>query len=389
MIENNENRYLDIINKMDLLVPGSSPGSILWKPKGAALYENLRSFILQSHLAAGYQQVKSPSLVSSNLFDRSGHSHKYKENMFYLDDMALRPMSCPNHILIYESSQHSFRQLPIKLFEFGEVFRNESSGSLQLLFRQRQFCQDDSHIFAKNSDVKALIKNYLLMSQSIYKKLGFEKVEYMISLRPESKFGDDSLWDKSEAFLKEACDELELKYGLEEGGGAFYGPKIELKVQDKLGRFWQLGVIQLDYVLPERFSLSYINDKNEKEVPVILHHAVLGSLERMIGILLEIFGGDIPEFLHPVKSIILPVSENFSDYAQEFKQALMKQNNYQLHECLLDEQNLPLQKRIANASSQCIPNIFVVGKKELQYYQDHNEFKAMLRHNGENKEYYI
>lgn len=384
MIENENIRYLDIIRKMNLLAQGPSAGSMLWKPKGAALYENLRSFILNEHINAGYSQVKSPCLVDSSLFDRSGHSIKYRENMFYVDDMALRPMSCPNHIAIYESNHFSFRDLPVKYFEFGEVFRNESSGSLQMLFRQRQFCQDDSHVFAKESDIIGLVKDYLKMSQRIYKKLGFPKIEYMISLRPNERFGSDELWDKSEGALIQACKELNLEFGLEKEGGAFYGPKVELKVQDKLGRYWQLGVIQLDYVLPERFQLKYVNEEGQASQPVILHHAVLGSLERMIGILLEVFGGDIPEFLHPIKAVVLPVSENAKEYAAIFREHLAKKHGYNRNECLVNDSNLPLAKRIALASSELIPNIYVVGEKELTLYKEKGEVKGMLRKDGKN-----
>lgn len=384
MLENENVRYLDIIRKMDLLSQGPSAGSILWKPKGAALYENLREFILKEHRNAGYSQVKSPNLVDASLFDRSGHSQKYKENMFYIEDMALRPMSCPNHIAIYESNHFSFRDLPVKYFEFGEVFRNESSGSLQMLFRQRQFCQDDSHVFAKESDIQDLVVNYLKMSANVYKHLGFQKVEYMISLRPENRFGSDELWDKAEKSLSSACDSLGLEYGFELGGGAFYGPKIELKVQDKLGRYWQLGVIQLDYVLPERFSLKYDSEQGKQEQPVILHHAVLGSLERMIGILLEVFGGDIPEFLHPVKAIVLPVAEKAYSYADQFKNKLQEIHGYKFGECLVNNDNLPLSKRIALASSQLIPNIYVVGNNEAQYFQEHGVMKGALRKDDKN-----
>lgn len=384
MIENENIRYLDIIRKMNLLAQGPSAGSMLWKPKGAALYENLRSFILNEHINAGYSQVKSPCLVDSSLFDRSGHSIKYRENMFYVDDMALRPMSCPNHIAIYESNHFSFRDLPVKYFEFGEVFRNESSGSLQMLFRQRQFCQDDSHVFAKESDIIGLVKDYLKMSQRIYKKLGFPKIEYMISLRPNERFGSDELWDKSEGALIQACKELNLEFGLEKEGGAFYGPKVELKVQDKLGRYWQLGVIQLDYVLPERFQLKYVNEEGQASQPVILHHAVLGSLERMIGILLEVFGEDIPEFLHPIKAVVLPVSENAKEYAAIFREHLAKKHGYNRNECLVNDSNLPLAKRIALASSELIPNIYVVGEKEFTLYKEKGEVKGMLRKDGKN-----
>jgi threonyl-tRNA synthetase len=312
-----EQRYMDVARRMNLLALGPAPGAVFWKPKGSALYENLRQFILKEHKQYGYSQVKSPQLVNMELFNSSGHAEKYSDYMFAFKEegLALRPMSCPNHIVLYQSSLNSYRDLPVKYFEFGEVFRNEPSGSLQVLFRQRQFCQDDAHVFAKPDDIQSLLQDYLSMSEKVYKELGFEKVEYMISLRPEKRFGDDALWDKAEGELIRACQEKGLSFGLEPGGGAFYGPKIELKVRDKLNRLWQLGVIQLDYVLPERFDLHYIDENNQKVRPVILHHAVLGSMERMIGILLEVFGVDIPLFLHPVKAAIVSVSDKSKDYA--------------------------------------------------------------------------
>lgn len=382
MIENI--RYMDIVKKMELAIQGPAAGSLIWKPKGAKLYENLRNFILKEHLNSGYLQVKSPSLVDKSLFERSGHSIKYQDNIFYINDLALRPMSCPNHIALYESEHFSFRDLPIKYFEFGEVFRNESSGSLQMLFRQRQFCQDDSHIFAKPSDIKGIVINYLQLSANIYKKLGFENLEYVISLRPEQRFGSDELWDIAEKELMMACDDIGIKYSFE-SGGAFYGPKIELKVKDKMNRNWQLGVVQLDYVLPERFELKYYDENNKPQSPVIIHHAILGSLERMIGILLEVFGANIPEFLHPVKAIVLPVSESINEYAKKVKNALDVKNIYELDDCIINFDNMSLNKKIALASSQLIPNVYIVGKKEFDEYEKFGVIKAMLRKNGENK----
>lgn len=381
--ELNEQRYMDIAAKMDLIHSGPVVGGIYWKPNGAALYENLRDYIKKVHIEYGYSQVKSPSMVNAQLFEQSGHSQKYKENMFFLEDgLALRPMSCPNHIVIYDSNLNSFNDLPLKLFEFGEVFRNEASGALQVLFRQRQFCQDDAHIFAKDNDLEELLLNYLNMSEKVYKELGFESVEYMISLRPDQRFGSDDIWDKAEEALKNACLRKGVKFGLEEKGGAFYGPKIELKVKDKLGRYWQMGVIQLDYVMPERFNLFYIDGNNEKQRPIILHHAVLGSLERMIAILLEVMGADLPEFLHPVKSIVLPVSEKSAEYAKVLQEKLRKQNGYSVFECPVDYSSNSLQKKILNASQRYIPNIYVVGEKEAEEYSNSGVVAAMLRKNG-------
>lgn len=381
-----EQRYMDVARRMNLLALGPAPGAVFWKPKGSALYENLRQFILQEHKEYSYSQVKSPQLVNMELFNNSGHSEKYSDYMFQFKEegIALRPMSCPNHIVIYQSSLNSWRDLPVKYFEFGEVFRNEPSGSLQVLFRQRQFCQDDAHVFAKLSDIQSLLQDYLSMSEKVYKELGFEKVEYMISLRPEKRFGDDALWDKAEGELIKACEEKGLSFGLEPGGGAFYGPKIELKVRDKLNRLWQLGVIQLDYVLPERFNLHYIDENNQKVRPVILHHAVLGSMERMIGILLEVFGVDIPLFLHPVKAAIVSVSDKSKDYAIEVQKQLCEKNGWSKSECIVDDENAPLSQKIAKLSHDLIPQIYVVGPKESQLHKEQGIMKAMLREGEKN-----
>lgn len=388
-IEVSEQRYMDVARRMNLLALGPAPGAVFWKPKGSALYENLRQFILSKHKEHNYSQVKSPQLVNVDLFNNSGHSEKYSDNMFVFkeDGIALRPMSCPNHIVLYQSSLNSWRDLPVKFFEFGEVFRNEPSGSLQVLFRQRQFCQDDAHVFAKPSDIQALLQDYLSLSEKVYKELGFESIEYMISLRPEKRFGDDEIWDKAEGELIRACEEKGLSFGLEPGGGAFYGPKIELKVRDKLNRLWQLGVIQLDYVLPERFDLNYVDENNQRVRPVILHHAVLGSMERMIGILLEVFGVDIPLFLHPVKAAIVSVSDKSKEYAIKVQKRLCEKYGWSEAECILDQENDPLAQKIAKLSHNLIPKIYVVGPKESQSYNEQGVMKAMLR--KENKNFLI
>lgn len=376
---NNENkRYMQIANEMNLFFISNSAGVVYWKPEGLKLYENLKSFIREKHEKNRYLEVKSPSIVSSELFERSGHSAKYKHNMFSLssenneDNYSLRPMSCPNHILIYQSENRSYKNLPLPIFEFGEVFRNEPSGSLQVLFRQRQFCQDDSHVFVSEEKLLESLNKYVLMSNESYKELGFENIEYAISLRPEKRFGSDDLWDKAENALRKVCKLNELNYVEVPNDGAFYGPKLEIQVKDKLGRSWQLGVIQLDYVLPERFDLNFVNEKGEYERPVILHHAVLGSLERMIGIILESFGKEIPEFLHPIKSVIIPVSEKSKDYA---KIVHSKMNG---KECKLDESDDSLGKKIRNWKSKGVPNIYVVGDKEYEEYKLSGKISVML-----------
>lgn len=367
---NNEKRYMQVAKEMNLFMLHDSAGVVYWKPDGLKLYENLKSFIRSHHEEAGYVEVKSPSIVVSELFERSGHMEKYKDNMFFLNSQegennyALRPMSCPNHILIYQSERRSYKDLPLPIFEFGEVYRNEPSGSLQVLFRQRQFCQDDSHVFVNEENLISSLSSFILMSQRVYAELGFEKVKYAISLRPNKRFGSDDLWDKAEGALRQACIINNLPFVEQANDGAFYGPKLEIQVEDKLGRSWQLGVIQLDYVLPERFGLEYVGANNEHKRPIILHHAVLGSLERMIGILLESFGKDIPEFLKPIKGVILPVSEKSQEYAHLIYKKLDKKH-YKL-----DDSAESLGKRIKLWKSRGVKEIIVVGEKEMQQYRE-------------------
>jgi len=374
---NEEKRYMQVANEMNLLVLGESAGVVYWKPDGLKLYENLKKFIRQHHENYNYQEVKSPSIVSSNVFEQSGHMEKYKDNMFFLksekeSDYALRPMSCPNHILLYQSEKRSYKELPLPIFEFGEVYRNEPSGSLQVLFRQRQFCQDDSHVFVSEDKLISSINNYINMSKKAYEELGFKKIQYAIALRPDKRFGDDSLWDKAEDALRQARVMNKLDYKELPNEGAFYGPKLELQVEDKLGRSWQLGVIQLDYVLPERFGLEYVDADNEIKRPIILHHAALGSLERMIGILLESFGKDIPEFLHPVKSVVIPVSEKSLEYAK------VVYSNFNKQECKLDDSNDSLGKKIRNWKNKGVPNIIVVGEQEKEEYEKSGKISYIL-----------
>ncbi len=375
--------YMQIANEMNLIMHSKSAGVVYWKPEGLKLYDNLKNYIREIHESMNYKEVKSPSIVSPELFEISGHADKYRDNMFILENnesqYALRPMSCPNHILIYESEVRSYRDLPLPLFEFGEVFRNEASGSLQVLFRQRQFCQDDSHVFVSEENLIDSLDKFIKMSQKVYKDLGFEKIKYAIALRPEKRFGSEDLWEKAENSLKEACNKNEIQFEELKGEGAFYGPKLELQVEDKLGRSWQLGVIQLDYVLPERFGLKYIDSENKEQRPIILHHAILGSLERMIGILLESFGKDFPEFLHPIKSVVLAVSENQKDYAE------IVYNSIKDKYVVMDNSSEPLGKRIRNWKSKGVPNIIVIGDKEKMEYQESGIISYMLDSKSEGK----
>ncbi len=372
-----EKRYMEVINDMNLLSLGDSAGVVYWKPAGFKIYSKLQNFIREKHIKHGYMEVKSPSLVVNDLFKQSGHLDKYIENIFSIhsnrdeeSSYLMRPMSCPNHILLYQSDLKSYRDLPFNLFEFGEVFRNEPSGSLQVLFRQRQFCQDDSHVFVHEESLVDSINRYISMAQESYKDLGFESIKYVISLRPQERFGDDSDWDRAEEALRNACRMNHIEFEEAPGEGAFYGPKIELKVQDKLNRWWQLGTLQLDYVLPKRFDMEYVAADGSRQVPIILHHAVLGSLERMVGILLESFGKNIPDFLHPYRDVVISVSEKFDDYAK-----LLSQN---ISQSIFDSSNDKIGKKIQKWKSMGAQNIYVVGEKESLAYKNEGIFKANL-----------
>lgn len=316
--------YLEAAQKLDLFhTEDHSPGFAWWHPNGLRLIDALKGVIRDVHSRFGYEEVKTPNITGVELFEQSGHLAKFRQNMFVIDGgkgeraYAVRPMSCPNHIRVFDNRRRSYAELPFKVFEFGEVVRNEPSGSLQALFRMRGFVQDDSHVFSMESQVVEVVADYIAMSRELYRALGFAEVRYQISLRPEQRFGDDALWDKAEDMLRQACRRNGLAWHEEKGGGAFYGPKLEIHLTDKLGRSWQMGTIQLDYVLPRRFGLEYLSRDNQLEVPVILHHAVLGSIERFIGVLLEQYGVDLPAMLRPVQVALVGVRESEDRYVRD------------------------------------------------------------------------
>jgi threonyl-tRNA synthetase len=378
-------RYMEAAARMGLIHAGAFAGVVYWQPPGLRLYEKLRSYIRRHHEDAGYQEVKSPSLVGLSAFSQSGHVANYLQNMFVanqvpgdgmeLSGYALRPMSCPNHIELYGSVRRSYRELPVKFFEFGEVFRNEPSGSLQVLFRQRQFCQDDSHVFCAQEDVAVVLADYLGMAGRVFTELGFSSVEYAISLRPNERFGDDALWDQAEEALRDGCRRAAVNWREQPGEGAFYGPKIELAVRDRLGRPWQMGTLQLDYVLPERFDLRYQAADGSQMRPVLLHHAVLGSLERMIGVLLEVHGVDLPEFLHPWPAVVIPVSEKSLGYANEIARILESRGLF----APVESGDEPVSGKIRSWSLRGAREIFVVGEREANEYSRHGRMLASVR----------
>lgn len=325
-----KHEYMQAAQELELFhTEEHSPGFVWWHPNGQAVLQALRRLLREAHGDFGYQEVKTPNMSGAELFERSGHLAKFSKNMFQVSggegvSLVVRPMSCPNHIAVFDRHNRSHAELPLKLFEFGDVARNEPSGSLQALFRMRGFTQDDSHVFAKHDQIQDVVGDFLAMSKIVYTQLGFTDVRYQISLRPEQRFGTDELWDKAEQELRSACSSQGLTWDEEVGGGAFYGPKLEMHLTDQMGRSWQMGVIQLDFVLPARFDLEYLSDKNKMECPVILHHAVLGSLERFVGVLLEQYGTELPAIVRPLQVALLAVTPGQEDAVRKLSKVFSR-----------------------------------------------------------------
>jgi len=347
-----------------------SAGMIYWHPKGTKIFNAIQNYMRQVHEDHNYNEVRTPILVSKSLWETSGHWQKFKENMFLvkvedeatIKEMALKAMSCPNHIELFDHTNRSYRELPMRYFEFGMVHRNESSGSMHGLMRVRNFTQDDCHIICRESQILEETKNYIEMLKKVYLHFGFDKFIVKLSTRPDNHFGSSEMWDKSESALANACDSVGLSYEIQPNEAAFYGPKLEFTLFDNHGRPWQCGTIQLDYLLPskERFNMKYTNEEGKDEQPVILHHAVLGSIERFIGILLENTEGQLPLWLAPTQIAVVQVSEKSNEYAN----MIYKQIQNNKLRVILDDSNDTLSSKIALHSSVKIPYIIVVGERD-------------------------
>lgn len=312
--------HRDIIALYDLgHIESHSPGLIHWHPAGMEVLDRLSAWILALHRNHGYQQVRSPILMSQSLWERSGHWEKYHDLMFVssAEDAAyaVKPMSCPGHLAIYSHRRRSWRELPFSMFEFGQVHRREPSGALSGWMRLRGFVQDDSHVVCMESQVSEVVERFVAMVARAYEAFGFSQWQWRLSLRPEKRHGSDEVWDRAEAALRQACARLGIVPQEAPGEGAFYGPKLEAALVDRLGRSWQCGVAQVDFVLPERFGLSYQDAEGGASSPVVVHHAVLGSLERWLSIVMEHLG-ELPAWLSPHQVAVLPVSDAQADYAQ-------------------------------------------------------------------------
>ncbi|MDR1008199.1 MAG: threonine--tRNA ligase [Campylobacteraceae bacterium] len=355
-------------------------GLPIWLPNGAKLRSKLESLLFKAHRSRGYQPVRGPELLKSDAWKTSGHYQNYGENMYFTTidetEYGIKPMNCLGHIKVFQNDVRSYRDLPLKFFEYGVVHRHEKSGVLHGLFRVREFTQDDAHIFCRPDQIKENILEILNFVDKIMKSFDFT-YEMEISTKPTKAIGDDAIWEKATKGLKDALDENGLKYGIDEGGGAFYGPKIDIKITDALKRKWQCGTIQVDFNLPERFDLSYIDNNNEKARPVMIHRAILGSFERFIGILTEHTGGEFPLFIAPTAVVIVPIGDAHLDYSKELANELLALEI----DVEISSKNESLNKRIRTAEKQKVPIILVIGDEEI------NTKSVALRDRRERKQY--
>ena len=346
-------------------------GSIFWHPKGWKLYSTLQEYMTRKLENNGYLEVKTPQIVDRRLWEKSGHWDKFRENMFIVevDEQekaprinALKPMNCPCHVQIYNQGLKSYRDLPLRMAEFGACHRNEPSGALHGLMRVRAFLQDDAHIFCTEKQIESETKRFIDLLSVIYEELGFEEFKIKFSDRPENRAGNDQVWDRAEQALKKATKMAGYDYLINKGEGAFYGPKLEFVLTDALGRDWQCGTLQVDFVLPDRLGSTYINDMGEKQTPVMLHRAILGSFERFIGILLENTTGKLPLWLAPTQVVIASITTNMDEYIDEIADSF---KNVGLR-CKVDNRNEKINYKIREHSLSKVPIIAVVGEKEVK-----------------------
>ncbi len=345
-----------------------APGSAFWAPKGTTLYTVLQDYMRAHTRAGGYVEIKTPLLFNKGLWEQSGHWGKYKENMFLVQDsesaeldFSLKPMNCPSHHLFYGMKKHSYRDLPLRFHTQDVLHRNEAAGALSGLTRVRQFAQDDAHIYCREDQISSEVERFVALLNRVYKDFGLSYA-VKLSTRPPQRIGTDELWDRAEGALKTALEALKLPYELVPGDGAFYGPKIDFAVSDSIGRNWQLGTIQLDYVAPERFDLTYIGEDNKEHRPVVLHRAIFGSFERFIAILIEHFAGAFPAWLAPVQCVVVTVADRQAEYAKQVRDRLVGLG----FRAEVDERGLSMQKKIAEAQVQKVPFTLVIGDREVE-----------------------
>ncbi|OHX15290.1 threonine--tRNA ligase [Chromobacterium amazonense] len=361
--EKRDHRKLGV--QLDLFhLQDEAPGMVFWHPKGWQLWQNVEQYMRAKLNHEGYKEVRTPMMMDANLWERSGHAANYRENMFITEsekrDYAVKPMNCPGHVQIFNSGLRSYRDLPLRYAEFGSCHRNEPSGALHGIMRVRGFVQDDGHIFCTEDQINQEAKDFHRLVMEVYDRFGFDKVAIKLALRPEKRIGEESTWDKAEEGMREALRACGVEWEELPGEGAFYGPKIEYHIKDALGRSWQCGTLQLDFMLPERLDAEYVADDNSRKRPVMLHRAALGSLERFLGILIENHAGAFPLWLAPVQMVVMNITEAQADYAYGIAQALEKQG----FRVELDLRNEKIGYKIREHSLQKLPYQIIVGDKE-------------------------
>lgn len=354
------------------------PGFPFFLPKGVILKNSLIDFWRKIHYEAGYVEVETPIMLNKKLWETSGHWYHYKENMYTSmideEEFALKPMNCPGGMIVYKSDSHSYRDFPMRVGELGRVHRHELSGALHGLMRVRAFTQDDAHIFMLPEQIKSEIKGVVELIDKVYSIFGF-KYHVELSTRPEDSMGSDEEWQMAEDSLRGALDELNLQYVINEGDGAFYGPKIDFHLEDSIGRTWQCGTIQLDFQLPQRFELEYVGSDNEKHRPIVIHRVIFGSIERFIGILIEHFAGKFPTWLAPVQVKVLPISDKLNNYCDE----VVKQFNENGIRVEIDQRNEKIGYKIREARNERVPYIVIIGEKE----EEEGNVSLRSRKNGD------
>ncbi len=342
----------------------AGPGLVFYLPKGALVRQLIEQYLREEHARRGYLPVITPHLLRANIWQRSGHYDYYKENMYIFkvesQEFGLKPMNCPGHILIYETGLRSYRELPLRFFELGTVYRNEKSGVLHGLLRVRGFTQDDAHLFCRPSQLEGEIRQVVDFILAVMRTFGFTAFEVAVSTRPAQFLGDPAQWAEAETILQRVLTAADIPYTVEAGEGAFYGPKIDIKVRDALKRVWQCATVQLDFVLPKRFNLTYVEEDGRAVPPVMVHRAILGSLERFLGMLIEQYAGAFPVWLAPVQLVVIPIAAAHQAYAQ----ALVAQARARGLRVELDDRNERMQAKIRDAQLTKVPYMFVVGNRE-------------------------
>ncbi len=343
-----------------------APGMVFWHPKGWVIWQAVEQYMRARQRENGYEEVRTPQVMDRALWEKSGHWENYRENMFTTEsekrDYAVKPMNCPGHIQIFNQGLKSYRDLPLRIAEFGSCHRNEPSGALHGIMRVRGFVQDDAHIFCTEAQIQQEVSDFIDFLQSVYSDFGFKEILVKLSTRPEKRVGAEELWDKAEHSLEKALNTKGLQWDLQPGEGAFYGPKIEFSLKDCIGRVWQCGTIQLDFSLPQRLGAEFIAEDNSRQVPVMLHRAILGSLERFIGILIEEHAGAFPAWLAPIQVVVMNITDRQSAYVDEVVAALNKQNL----RAVADLRNEKIGYKIREHTLQKVPYLLVVGDRELE-----------------------